>query len=48
MRYESLQRLCAAQFGGLKDAARKAKEAMQKKKDAEEQARKEADAKKEA
>jgi Sec-independent protein translocase protein TatA len=38
----------AAQFGGFKDAARKAKEAMQKKKDAEEQARKEAEAKKEA
>jgi len=38
----------AAQFGGLKDAARKAKEAMQKKKDAEAQAQKEAEAKKES
>jgi OmpA-OmpF porin, OOP family len=37
----------AAQFGGLKDAARKAKEAM-KKKDDEAQAQKEAEAKKEA
>jgi len=37
-----------AQFGGLKDAARKAKEAMQKKKDAEAQAQKDAEAKKEA
>jgi OmpA-OmpF porin, OOP family len=37
-----------AQFGALKDAARKAKEAAQKKKDAEAQAQKEAEAKKEA
>lgn len=37
----------SAQFGGLKDAARKAKDAM-KKKDAEAQAQKEAEAKKEA
>ena len=37
----------AAQFGGLKDAARKAKDAM-KKKDAEAQAQKDAEAKKEA
>jgi OOP family OmpA-OmpF porin len=37
-----------AQFGGLKDAARKAKEAMQKKKEAEAQAQKDAEAKKEA
>src|SRR6185436_11014976 len=36
-----------AQFGGLKDAARKAKDAM-KKKDAEAQAQKDAEAKKEA
>ncbi|MEW5975604.1 MAG: OmpA family protein [Acidobacteriota bacterium] len=38
----------AAQFGGLRDAARKAKEAMQKKKEAEAQAQREAESVKES